>query len=131
VLRMAESSAHTRNAEIEPAMFIEALSVVSRAFAFVAVAAGVVIALVSWNWDHRTGHVYALSLPIPRWRYALLKLWAGAVALVVPTLAILVGAGIGLMAVEIPEGLRAYPIAFAARFLLCSIAFYALLFALA
>ena len=35
---------------------------------------GITLALSAWNWDHQLNHVYALSLPISRWRYAALKM---------------------------------------------------------
>lgn len=89
------------------------------------------LALAVWQWDHRTGHVYALSLPLERWRYALLKLGAGAVLVAVVAAAFWVGALLATGFLELPEGLRAYPTTLAFRFLLTALLFYAILFALA
>jgi hypothetical protein len=92
---------------------------------------GVTVALTAWTLDHRGGHVYALSLPLPRWRYALLKLAAGGAVLLVPVLALWAGAWLGSVLAVIPEGLQAYPHAFAFRFLLAALVVYAATFALA
>jgi hypothetical protein len=116
---------------LEPAILLEVLDSISVVFPYLAAITGALIALAAWNWDHRTGHVYALSLPVSRARYALLKLWAGAVILLVPTLAIWIGAWIATSTVTIPDGLRVYPFAFGARFLLSAALMYAAMFALA
>lgn len=100
-------------------------------YPFLAAITGALVALTAWNWDHRTGHVYALSLPVSRTQYALLKLWAGAVVLLVPVLAIWAGAWIATAMTTLPSGLRAYPFAFGARFLLAALLVYATVFALA
>lgn len=54
------------------------------AFPLLAAFIGITLALSSWNWDHQLGHVHALSLPLPRWRYALLKMGAGATLALLP-----------------------------------------------
>lgn len=92
---------------------------------------GTALALAGWSWDHKVGHVYALSLPLPRWEYALLKMGAGALLLLAPVTALWVGSLVGTAAVEIPDGLNAYPGALALRFLFASLLAYALLFAFA
>ncbi|MBR9990923.1 MAG: hypothetical protein KFH98_14270 [Gemmatimonadetes bacterium] len=117
--------------EIGPPLLIGALEGLSAIFPFLAAITGAAIALAAWNWDHRTNHVYALALPVPRSRYALMKLWAGALILLVPTLAIWIGAWLATAGVMIPDGLRAYPLAFTARFLLAALLIYATMFALA
>ena len=114
-----------------PAILLQSLESMSVVFPYLAAITGALIALSAWNWDHRAGHVYALALPLSRARYALLKLWAGAVILLVPTLAIWVGAWIATTTVDIPAGLRMYPFAFGARFLLAGVLVYAAMFALA
>ena len=35
--------------------------------------AGLMLALTTWGPDHAGQHVYALTLPLPRWRYAVLR----------------------------------------------------------
>src|SRR5256886_6541240 len=38
-----------------------------------AAALGLLVAIATWAPDHRGRHVHALSLPLPRWRYVLLR----------------------------------------------------------
>lgn len=94
-----------------------------------AAAIGATLALTAWNWDHQLGHVYALSLPLPRWRYVLRKMGAGMALALVPTFAFWVGAHLAAASLSLPEGLRAYPDQLAIRFLLGTLVSYALLFA--
>jgi hypothetical protein len=100
-------------------------------YPILAAAVGVTLALTAWNWDHQLGHQHALSLPMPRWRYALLKLAAGMALALVPTLAFWVSAHLAAASVTLPEGLRTYPDALAFRFLLAVLVSYAALFAAA
>ncbi len=111
--------------------FLAGISPWAPLFPLLAAVAGVTLALTAWTWDHRGDHVYALSLPVSRWRYVLMKMGAGAVLLMVPCLAFWLGALIASTAADIPEGLRAYPGAVALRFLLTSLVLYGMLFALA
>ena len=102
-------------------------------FVFPALAAllGATMALTAWSWDHRAGHVYALSLPVSRERYVTLKLVAGALLLLVPIAAAWIGAVLGALTIDVPDGLRAYPHAFAFRLLLGALICYAAVYALA
>jgi hypothetical protein len=92
---------------------------------------GVVLALTAWNWDHQLNHVYALSLPIARWEYAMLKMGAGLVLALVPAVALWIGAHVASAALVLPEGLHAYPNQLAFRFFLAVLLSYALIFAMA
>jgi hypothetical protein len=94
-------------------------------------AIGITLALTSWNWDHQLGHVHALSLPVARWEYVLLKMGAGVVLCLVPTAALWAGAHLAAASISLPEGLHAYPNALATRFFLATLVSYALLFAAA
>jgi hypothetical protein len=96
-----------------------------------AILTGVVLALTAWNWDHQMNHVYALSLPLARWEYAMLKMGAGAVLALIPTAAIWIGAQLASASVVLPEGLHAYPNELTFRFFLAVLLSYALVFALA
>ena len=100
-------------------------------FPVLAAAAGFTAALSAWNWDHKMHHIYALALPIKRSRYATLKLTAGATALVLPTVALLAGAIIAMTTVDMPAGVRGYPVSFTMHFLLAALLAYALGFAMA
>lgn len=100
-------------------------------YPMLASAMGAVLALTAWNWDHQLGHQHALSLPLPRWRYALLKMAAGLVLAMVPTAAFWVGAHLAAASVTLPEGLRTYPDALTIRFILAMAVSYSILFAAA
>lgn len=100
-------------------------------FPVLAACVGITLALSAWNWDHQLKHVYALSLPIPRWRYALLKMSAGAVLVLVPTAAFGLGCLVATLSVDLPSGLHAYPAALTLRFLLAALLAYAAFFAMA
>jgi hypothetical protein len=99
-------------------------------FPMLAASVGAVLALTSWNWDHQLGHVYALSLPVARWEYVMLKMGAGVALALVPAAALWIGAQLASASVALPEGLRAYPNQLAFRFFLATLMSYALFFAL-
>src|SRR3989442_13513337 len=95
-----------------------------------ATAIALIVAMVAWAPDHRGRHVYALSLPLPRWHYALLRFGAGVVLLAAPVLAVWIGGILATATVTIPTGLHAYPTMLAARFALAVFVTYALFFAI-
>lgn len=97
-----------------------------------ALAAGtaLVLALSAWGPDHRGRHVYALSLPIPRWHYALQRYGAGIVLLIGPVLALWLGALLAVSMASIPDGLHVYPGALALRFALAVAVAYSVFFAI-
>ena len=76
-------------------------------------------------------HVYALSLPLARWEYALLKFAAGVTLVLIPVVALLAGTLLGLAGLDVPDGLHAYPFAFTFRFMLAVLIAYAAAFAAA
>jgi hypothetical protein len=100
-------------------------------FPALAGAIGVILALSAWNWDHRLGHVYALSLPVTRMEYTLLKMGAGGVLTLLPATAMWLGAHVAAASVALPAGLHTYPDQLAIRFLLASLIAYSVLFAMA
>jgi len=100
-------------------------------FPLLAALLGFAVAFTAWTWDHHTGHVYALTLPLSRARYATYKFLAGAAVLLLPVLALLAGIMLALLLAPLPETVHAYPLSFALRFLLASGITYALGFALA
>ncbi len=101
------------------------------AYSALAAALGLVLGLSAWAADHRGAHVYALSLPIARWRYALYRLGAGALLLFLPVIALWLSALIATHVIVIPTGLHAYPNALGLRFLLAAIVAYTMFFAVA
>lgn len=91
---------------------------------------GLLVAIATWAPDHRGRHVLALSLPLPRWRYVLLRFTAGLVLLVPPMLAVLAGALLASATATLPAGLETYPMALAVRFALAVAVAYAVFFAI-
>lgn len=100
-------------------------------FPLMAALLGVTVGLATWSWDHAAKHVYALSLPLRRREYAVLKFGTGAVLLTIPVAALMIGVLLGLAGFEVPDGLHAYPLAFTLRFLMAALVAYAVAFALA
>ena len=99
-------------------------------YPLLATGVGLLLALTAWGPDHRLGHAYALSLPIPRWHYALLRLGAGLVLLLAPVASIALGSVIATAAVSVPTGLTAYPLALAIRFALAALLAFTVFFAI-
>jgi hypothetical protein len=94
-----------------------------------AAALGLLVAIATWAADHRGRHIHALTLPIPRWRYVLLRFGAGVTLLAGPVLAVLLGAVLATAMATIPPGLQGYPIALALRFAIAVLVAYAVFFA--
>jgi hypothetical protein len=99
-------------------------------YAIAAGALGLAAAMVSWGFDHRLRHVYALSLPISRWRYVLLRFAAGLVTLTLPIVAVFIAAEIVAHSSYVPKELHAYPLALTLRFAFALLVAYALFFAI-
>ena len=116
---------------LRDAALLNGISAWAYLYPSLAFALGTVLALIVWNWDHRGDHVYALSLPLPRWRYVLLKMGAGATLLLIPVAALWIGSLLAVSITDIPEGMRGYPTAITFRFLLATLVSFALFFALA
>ena len=94
-----------------------------------AAALGLLVAIATWAPDHRGRHVHALSLPLARWRYVLLRFGAGATLLAAPVIAVSAGALLATWSATIPAGLQGYPVALATRFALAVLVAYAVFFA--
>jgi hypothetical protein len=92
---------------------------------------GVVLGLSAWHWDHKLNHIYSLSLPVSRARYALMKFGAGVIIALVPTTALLAGSFVAVNAYPIPTGLQGYPIQLAGHFLFATLVIYSLIFSMA
>ncbi len=92
---------------------------------------GAVFAINAWSGDHTAGHVYALALPLPRWKYVLWKMGAGSLLLLVPVAFLSVGSLVAVGSLDLAEGLHAYPLLFTQRFLMASLLAYAAVFAMA
>jgi hypothetical protein len=112
-------------------LVLSAAASVAPAFPLLAVFIGVTVALSAWQSDHLGGHVYALTLPIPRWHYALVRL-AAAFLLVVPALVgFALSSAIVAAAIELPPGLHSYPLSLVVRFCAATIVAFSFFFAIA
>ena len=90
---------------------------------------GLLIAIAAWAADHRGRHIHALTLPLRRWHYVLLRFGAGFALLAAPIAAVLIGALLATVTATLPPGLQAYPLALALRFALAVFVAYAVFFA--
>ncbi len=98
-------------------------------YPLLATALGLLMAIAAWAPDHRGRHIHALTLPLPRWEYVLLRFGAGFVLLAAPIAAVAIGALLASLTATIPPGLQAYPIALAVRFTFAVFVAYAVFFA--
>lgn len=98
--------------------------------AVVAVLSGLLLGAGVWLSDQTAGHVYALTLPTPRWHYALLRFASGATVVAGITAAFWFGALIAASLVTLPVGVFAYPTALTVRFALTALVAFSLFFAL-
>jgi hypothetical protein len=98
-------------------------------YPLLATALGLLVAMAAWAADHRGRHIHALTLPLPRWKYVLLRFGAGFVLLAGPIAAVLIGALLATVSATLPAGLQAYPIALAVRFAFAVLVAYAVFFA--
>ncbi len=99
-------------------------------YPMLAMAVGLLIGTGAWAADHRSRHVYALTLPLARWRFVLLRYGAGLVLLIAPVLALAAGSAVAAVAATIPTGLHAYPVALSIRFALAVVLAYSIFFAI-
>jgi hypothetical protein len=98
-------------------------------YPLLATALGLLVAIAAWAADHRGRHIHALTLPLLRWQYVLLRFGAGLVLLAAPIAAVLVGASLAVLTATLPPGLQAYPLALAVRFGFAVFVAYAVFFA--
>lgn len=100
-------------------------------YAILAAVSGLVVAFVAWSADQKGRHVYALSLPVSRARYALMRFGAGSTFLLVPASAVLIGSLVAIALADIPSGMQAYPLGLSLRFLVASFVAFSMFFAVA
>lgn len=114
---------------IDPTYLLQRVASWGVWFAALAGGLGLLVATTTWGADHRGGHAYALSLPVPRWKYVMMRFVAGLLLLLVAVAAFWVGSLIAAWLASVPLGLRTYPHALAMRFALAATVAYALFFA--
>ena len=73
--------------------------------------------------------MYALLLPVPRWRYVLLRYLSGLLLLLPITLALWFGAMAATAGIDLPPGIRVYSHALATKFALVLVLLFGLTFA--
>ena len=112
-------------------LFVAATQRWGAAYALLAAALGLLVALAAWQHDHQGRHVYALTLPISRARYVWLRFAAGGTFLLPAIAGLLIGALIVTVSADLPDGLRAYPLALTLRFAFAAAVAYAVFFAIA
>jgi hypothetical protein len=91
---------------------------------------GLLVAMAAWAPDHRGRHVHALSLPLPRPQYVMLRLGAGLTVLLPPIVAVFLGALLATGSATIPAGLQSYGAALGVRFALAILIAFATFFAI-
>jgi hypothetical protein len=109
---------------------LRAASQWSAVYPILALAAALALAAGAWLPDHRTKHVYALTLPIARARYLLLRYAAGLLLLLAIGAVLWLGAVAATIRISLPALLHAYPAGIALRACLAGLSAYTILFAL-
>ncbi len=100
------------------------------AYPIIALTAAMVLATAAWWPDNRARHVYALTLPIARGHYILLRYGAGLTLLLAIAAMLALGSCIATARLTLPPLLHAYPAAITVRFFAAGLSAYTLLFAL-
>ncbi|MDH5235632.1 MAG: hypothetical protein OEW77_11795 [Gemmatimonadota bacterium] len=119
-----------QGAASEPMAIMVGFSAIGTVLMVTACLAGFVLVAHVWNLDAAAKHVYALSLPLPWSRFVAMRFGAGALSLLIPTLALWLGSLFALMMVQVPPTLHTYAGTLALRFLLGALLAYALSFLL-
>jgi hypothetical protein len=94
-----------------------------------ALGGGAVIAATPWVVDAEAKHVYPLSLPIAWRKFVSLRFGIGVLLMLVPTVALYLGARFILLRLDLPEVLNAYPGALALRYFVALTIAYSATFA--
>jgi hypothetical protein len=124
-----QGTAHDAATSLGPGDLLAAMQSWGILYPALAGTLGLLVAIAAWAPDHRGRHVHALSLPLPRWRYAWLRFAAGLTLLSGPILGVLVGALLASVTVTVPTGLQTYPVALTIRFALAVLVAFAVFFA--
>src|SRR5437867_7133982 len=106
-----QGAARADRSPLEAEALLHAVQSWGTLYPLLATALGLLVAIATWAPDHRGRHIHALTLPLPRWRYVLLRFAAGFVLLVAPIAAVLAGAFLATWTATLAPGLQAYPIA--------------------
>lgn len=124
-----QGAARADRGALQAAELLRAVQSWGTLYPLLAAVLGLLVAITAWAADHRGRHVHALTLPLPRWQYVLLRFSAGFLLLVAPIVAVLIGASLAVLTATLPPGLQAYPIALSLRFAFALFVAYAVFFA--
>lgn len=113
------------------AVFLAQLDLWSTFYPALAAVIGIVMGNLVWRSDRRGEFVYALTLPVPRWRYVALQFAGGVVWLAAISGVLLVAALATVATVDLPSTLDSHPVALAAKFFLGALSVFTATFALA
>lgn len=127
ILSVQGASARGGMRPIELLMFLQGWGTL---YPLTACALGVLVAMAAWAPDHRGRHIHTLTLPIPRWHFVLLRFCVGVVLLLLPIIALFIGAWLASRGAAVPPGLRTYPFSLGLRFGLATLTAFALFFAI-
>ncbi len=111
-----DGAAHGRVGE-----WLMAADRIAQVLPYLALLVGVLVGVLTWTPDIAGRHVYALTLPVPRAYFVTLRFAAGAVLLLIPAVALALGASIASLAVTLPPGIHAHPLEVAGRFWLAAL----------
>jgi hypothetical protein len=93
-----------------------------------AIALGLYASIGTTEGDNSTKHIYALSLPVPRWHYLLLRFTAGLITVVVGTACWFAVDALLVLAISLPDGMQTYPFAINLRVLFAGALTFAVLY---
>jgi hypothetical protein len=120
-----------RGAESNLPRFLTELELWGILYPVLAAIAAIALGISLWLSDRRGHHIYALLLPVPRWRYVLLRYVAGLVLLLPIALALWLGAMLATLPLELPAGIRVFPHELALKFALALLICFGMAFAAA
>lgn len=121
--------ARGRHTWMTSANIVDLGGVIGVAIAITMTVAAIALEIQNWSVDERGGHVYTLSLPIDRRRYASYRLAGSFLLLALVCLAIAAGGLAAGALLDLPAALRTYPVALAVRALLAGWFVHTLAFA--
>jgi hypothetical protein len=120
---------HTTSVE-NVAAWLSMSKTVGQVIPILALSLGVLMGMAAWAPDHAGRHVYALSLPVSRAQFVLLRFAAGVTLLAIPVAGLGLGAILATYAVKLPSGIHAYPLQLTLRFALSATVMFAIFFAI-
>jgi hypothetical protein len=108
---------------------IQGFQMMGASLALLSLGGGAVIAATPWTIDAEAKHVYALALPIAWPRFVAIRFGIGILLLLIPVLALYLGAWFIVLRIDLPDVLRAYPGGLALRYFTALAIAYAMTFA--